>query len=209
MDKSLTIVLPLHNAERTLPGDVRSVLEVAAELTPRVEILLLDNGSDDDTFESAAELATRYPQVRVVHRPRRDGLADALRQIRSGIASDVVIVHDGSSRIHAEQLRGVWLQQQALAGAAPDRAGVSFADLRRPAATQPIMERVHRRLMGFRGMAPDRGASAPADGVIERLDAPTAGEPTAPARSGVGAIPPLPAMRPGVFGALSDFARGE
>ncbi|QDT67415.1 putative glycosyl transferase [Planctomycetes bacterium MalM25] len=208
----LTVVLPIHNAERTLRRDVSEVLEAAAELTPRVELLIVDDASTDDSYEAAAELARDYPQVRVVRRARRSDLRETLREVRANIASGVVIVHDGSSRVNADQLRLIWRQQQVL-GAVRDAqegpGGVSFADLRRPSMTQPAMEVAHRRLWGFQRMFGQTAEEAPAaeqevDG-SRRTDG--ASQPAPAANRGMGGVPNLPT--PSVLGSIADFALGE
>ncbi len=212
MDKSLTVVLPIHNAERTLRADVDAVLEASSELTARVEVLVVDDGSTDDSFETATELSIEFPQVRVLRRTGQGGLAEALRQIRAGVDSDVVIVHDGASRVNAGQLRRIWMQQQVLGGMA-DPTGVSFADLRRPAATHPAMENAHRRLLGFQRVKIDTPAARPSQPTaadpMERRDKPSRPTPARKAGTGVGVIPMLPAMPNSMFGAISDFAKGE
>ncbi|MEN0109523.1 MAG: glycosyltransferase [Planctomycetota bacterium] len=209
VEPSLTVVLPIHNAERTLRRDVADLLEAASDLTPNVDVLIVDDASSDDSFETASDLSHLYRQVRVLRRSSRRGLAQTLKEVQANIQSDVVIVHDGASRISGDQLRLVWRQQQVL-GAMRDqsagRQGVSFADLRRPAITQPAMEAAHRRLMGFQPVASNSesdgsGATAADDGA-RRDDA----HPTKPGR-GVGAVPPLP--RGNVLGSITSFALGE
>lgn len=212
MQPSLTVVLPIHNAERTLRRDVSEVLEAAAELTPRVELLVVDDASTDDSYEAAAELARDYPQVRVVRRSRRSELRETLREVRANIASDVVIVHDGSSRVNADQLRLIWRQQQVL-GAVRDAqegpGGVSFADLRRPSMTQPAMEVAHRRLWGFQRMFAPTPEPAETDEQHADSNRRTDGasQPAPANNRGMGGVPNLPT--PGVLGSIADFALGE
>jgi glycosyltransferase involved in cell wall biosynthesis len=207
VDKSLCVILPIHNAERTLLRDVSEVLDAAGELTSRVEVLIVDDGSHDDSFDVASELASRYPQVRVVRRATAGGLGEAIREVRGRVAADVVVVHDGASRVNAEQLRLLWRQQEVLGALRDDSAsgrGVSFADLRRPALTQPALENAHRRLMGFQRQSVVPPAEVSID-ASPRRDQASKPEPTQ--KKGVGVIPPLP--RPNLFGAITDFARGE
>lgn len=212
VESSLTVVLPVHNAERTLRRDVSDVLEAASELSSRVEVLIVDDASTDDSFESAAELARDYRQVRVLRRSRRQPLSDLLGEVRASIKSDVVIVHDGSSRVNPDQLRLIWRQQQVL-GAVRDaqegREGVSFADLRRPSMVQPAMEAAHRRLWGFQRVASSDATAAAAGTVISkdenrRADKASVGPKD---RRGMGVIPSLP--RANVLGSITDFALGE
>ena len=48
-NKSLTIVLPVHNGESRLTQFAGEILELASELTPHFSILVVDDGSTDDT----------------------------------------------------------------------------------------------------------------------------------------------------------------
>lgn len=212
MEPSLTVVLPIHNAERTLRRDVADILEAAADLTPLVDVLIIDDASTDETFETASDLAHLYRQVRVMRRSSRSGLGQTLKEVQASIASDVVIVHDGESRINGDQLRLVWRQQQVLGAMREQsggRQGVSFADLRRPAVTQPAMEAAHRRLMGFQpaaAVAPNEAAAAAPAEQPESNRRDDVAHPTKPGR-GVGAVPPLP--RGNVLGSITNFALGE
>ena len=58
LNKSLTIVLPVHNAESRLRKNVSELLELASELTAKFGVLIIDDGSTDATFEVAEELAS-------------------------------------------------------------------------------------------------------------------------------------------------------
>jgi GT2 family glycosyltransferase len=66
----ITAYIPAYNAARFLPGCIESLL--AQTLAP-VEILVIDDGSSDDS----AEIACRYPGVRVIRHQRNRGLAAA------------------------------------------------------------------------------------------------------------------------------------
>ena len=210
MDESLTIVLPVHDAERTLRNDVSRVLDAAADLTSDVRVLILDDASTDDTYDVASELAAQFRQVTATRKEHRGNLIEALRDIRSGIDSDVVIVHDGASRINPEQLRLIWTQQRMLGGLRADNGGVSFADLRRPSRNHPGLAEAHRRLLGFQRVkvdsTSDEGAPTPAaKPAMSRQD--DAEDVKRSEGKGVGQIPQLP--KPKFFGAITDFALGE
>lgn len=77
MDRRLTLLLPVRNAQASLNDHVSRILETVADLTTRFELVIVDRGSTDATTEVADELAHRYPQVRAVTRgPSPDALAD-------------------------------------------------------------------------------------------------------------------------------------
>jgi len=72
MNKAL-VVVPTYNERENLEPLVRAVL--AAD--PRVDLLVVDDGSPDGTGQVADALAAAEPRVRVLHRPQKQGLGKA------------------------------------------------------------------------------------------------------------------------------------
>ena len=60
---SLSIVLPVHNAEKTLAVKVAQLLDILPDLTTSFEILVINDGSTDHTDEVAYEIAREYPHL--------------------------------------------------------------------------------------------------------------------------------------------------
>jgi len=71
-DKAL-VVIPTYNEIQNLP---RIVPEVLAQ-DPRIEILVVDDGSPDGTGALADGLAAADPRVHVLHRSKKEGLGRA------------------------------------------------------------------------------------------------------------------------------------
>src|SRR4051812_18534567 len=80
----LTYFFPAHNEEANLRGLVEEALETLPGLAERFEVVIVDDGSRDDTARIADELAGAYGQVRAVHHPTNLGYGAALR---SGFAA--------------------------------------------------------------------------------------------------------------------------
>jgi len=59
----LSYILPVFNGERCLRNHVHRLLDILSDLTSEFEILILDDGSHDDTFNIATELSQAFPQV--------------------------------------------------------------------------------------------------------------------------------------------------
>jgi glycosyltransferase involved in cell wall biosynthesis len=108
MTPSLTFVLPVHNAERTLADNLADVLDVLADLTERFEVLLVDEGSTDHTTELAHDLAVQYPQLRVARRRPGDPPASVLQAGLSQTNGDVVLVQNRHARFSPSYLRQMW-----------------------------------------------------------------------------------------------------
>lgn len=108
MKTDLSILLPVHNAEDRLADGVASLLDVAPELTHRFDVLIIDDGSTDDTPEVAADLARQYPQVSVVRHPARLGLAEAIQTGLDNTEGEMVLVGDEQFGLDPDDLRQLW-----------------------------------------------------------------------------------------------------
>jgi glycosyltransferase involved in cell wall biosynthesis len=80
----LTYFFPAHNEEANVRGLVEEALETLPGLAETFEIVIVDDGSRDDTPRIADELAAAQPQVRAVHHHTNLGYGAA---IRSGFAA--------------------------------------------------------------------------------------------------------------------------
>jgi glycosyltransferase involved in cell wall biosynthesis len=203
---SLTIVLPVHNGESRLRSCVGEILELASELTPNFAVLIVDDGSTDDTLAAAEELSARYPQISVRRQHERRGVQRTLQELRRSVRSDVVIVHDGVSAIDPNQVRTLWRAHVARQiPTQPAQVRTDTAALADIGQTHAAMARAHSRLLGFQllaSQAEDANADAAPLSVPPRADAAHA-----KSQLGVGQIPPQP--RPKFLSALADFALGE
>jgi dolichyl-phosphate beta-glucosyltransferase len=75
----LSVIIPAHNEETRLPDTLRQVLEYAEKQTYPIEVLVVENGSMDHTFQIAQEFAARHPTIRVLQNNQR-GKGRAVRQ---------------------------------------------------------------------------------------------------------------------------------
>jgi dolichyl-phosphate beta-glucosyltransferase len=68
----LTLVLPCFNEAERLPGTLAALLAELPQGPGEVEVLVVDDGSTDETLAVACAIATRDARVRVIHsRPNR------------------------------------------------------------------------------------------------------------------------------------------
>jgi glycosyltransferase involved in cell wall biosynthesis len=204
-NKSLTIVLPVYNGESRLAQSVTQMLELASDLTPNFSILIVDDGSTDETASVAQELAVHYPQVIVERQRQRCGLGPIMSMVRRRVTSDVVIVHDGVTPIDAVQVRRLWRQRDAQSSPATTGIKRDMNDLAVVRATHDAMALVHGRVMGFQLLDPKAQDDKSTPAVAPPVNRPA--QPRPSDRSGVGQIPPLP--RPNFLSTLAEFTLGE
>jgi glycosyltransferase involved in cell wall biosynthesis len=108
VSQSLSVLLPVHNAERRLARDVQTILDVLPELTPNFNVLVIDNGSTDETSEVAAGLARRYPQVNFVRHPRRMAVDGAIESGLDNSDGDIVLVADEQQGLDMHDMQRLW-----------------------------------------------------------------------------------------------------
>ncbi len=77
MDKPfLSIIIPAHNEEHRLPHTLESLYTYLATQPYSFDVWVVENGSQDQTFRLAQELAQRYQGLNVLHEDERGkGLA--------------------------------------------------------------------------------------------------------------------------------------
>jgi hypothetical protein len=118
----LSVVVPLPSVQSSLAAWAERLLECAAELAPRFEVLLVAEGASELALENAWELARRYPQIRVVEPRQLPGTSAATNQGVQAARGKTVIVIDAAAAVSPSCLRELWNRQQEewrrLAGAA-------------------------------------------------------------------------------------------
>jgi len=97
VNRSLTVLLPVRDAQSTLAATVGQVLEMASDLSERFELLIIDDGSSDATSEVAFDLSRSYPQIRTIHHSTPMGEEAALQSGLAQSRGDVVFVRHGPS----------------------------------------------------------------------------------------------------------------
>ena len=86
----VSIVVPAYNEEETLEIVVRKLLQL-----PHLrEVVIVDDCSKDRTAEIARQLASEYPQVKVVHHTVNSGKTEALKTGFQHTTGEIVIVQD-------------------------------------------------------------------------------------------------------------------
>lgn len=91
------VVMPAYQAARHLPSVIERVLSV--NLPGLAAIIIVDDGSTDDTFAVASALAAQHPALKVVRRARNDGYGAAMKD---GLAAALAAGADQIACVHAD-----------------------------------------------------------------------------------------------------------
>jgi cellulose synthase/poly-beta-1,6-N-acetylglucosamine synthase-like glycosyltransferase len=143
---SLSIIVPVRNAEETLSGQLHELLELAADLTGSFEILVVDDGSNDQTAEVARELARRYPQLRCIRHQSTRGRDMAVKTGLAQATGRTVLVCEDTA-FSPTDLRRLWSLRQ-------DRELVMARTQKQPGVLDPdLLERLTTWGQSLRNLA--------------------------------------------------------
>ncbi|MFT4970129.1 MAG: glycosyltransferase involved in cell wall biosynthesis [Chitinophagales bacterium] len=100
----LSIVIPSYNEEESLPELHQWILKVMKEHGFSFEIIFIDDGSKDRTWEVIEQLAQEDSQVRAIKFQRNYGKAAALQMGFQAAKGDVVVTMDADLQDSPEEL---------------------------------------------------------------------------------------------------------
>ena len=75
----LTVIAPMYNEADNIETTISMIKETLSDFDKPWELLLVDDGSDDNTLEIARRFETKMPNLRVLHYPLNRGRGKALR----------------------------------------------------------------------------------------------------------------------------------
>ena len=95
----LSVFFPAYNDGGTIASVVISAVKVAGSITSDFEVIVVNDGSSDDTARILDELARIYPtHVRVVHHPKNRGYGGALRTGFASATKEFIFYTDGDGQ---------------------------------------------------------------------------------------------------------------
>jgi hypothetical protein len=107
---SLSTLLPVRNAQSSLESMLNQLLEILPELTPRWDVLVVENGSTDATVEVAHELARHYPQIQLAVNATPQTASQIMRSGLNLTTGDVILYRKEDSSASLFDIPKLWQQ---------------------------------------------------------------------------------------------------
>lgn len=98
----VTVLIPAYNEAAVIATSTRAAL---ASDYPALEVLVLDDGSSDDTARVAAEAMAGDARGEVVRDPHNRGKAERLNRGFARARHDIVVVTDADAHLHPHAVR--------------------------------------------------------------------------------------------------------
>lgn len=100
----LSIFFPFWNEEQNIESVVRNCIPVAEKVAHRWEIIMVDDGSSDNTLKIAERLSKQNKHLRVIaHSPNR-GYGSALKDGFSNSQYNIIVFTDGDGQFDFSQV---------------------------------------------------------------------------------------------------------
>jgi glycosyltransferase involved in cell wall biosynthesis len=104
----LSVFFPAYNDSGTIASMVVQAVMTARTLTPDYEVIVVNDGSPDQTGEVLAELASVYPTVRIVTHAKNRGYGGALQTGFSSATKDLIFYTDGDAQYDPREMKRLW-----------------------------------------------------------------------------------------------------
>jgi glycosyltransferase involved in cell wall biosynthesis len=102
---SITAFFPAYNDGGTIPSMVLTALLALRQVTDDYEVVVVNDGSADYTAAVLEELASRCPELRVIHHPQNQGYGGALRSGFAAATKEWVFYTDGDAQYNPLEIR--------------------------------------------------------------------------------------------------------
>lgn len=101
----ITIFFPVYNDENTIASMTEKCIQVLKEIASKYEVIIINDGSPDNSGAVADEMANKYEYVRVIHHPQNKGYGAAIKSGLENAQYEWVCFTDGDDEYDIEDLR--------------------------------------------------------------------------------------------------------
>ncbi|MBL8219597.1 MAG: glycosyltransferase family 2 protein [Bryobacterales bacterium] len=102
--ESISVFFPAYNDAPSLPGLIERTFAVLLQHFPQHEVIVVNDGSFDNTAVVLEQLQQHYPALRVVTHPENRGYGAALRTGFASARNDLVFYTDGDGQYDPSEL---------------------------------------------------------------------------------------------------------
>ena len=98
----VSVIVPCFNAERTIKTALESLI---AQSWKKLEIIVVDDCSEDNTVSVIESLSTKYPQIKLIKQPKNGGAYRARNTGLSVAKGSFITTHDADDWSHPQKIQ--------------------------------------------------------------------------------------------------------
>jgi len=102
---SLSFVLPMYNEAEIIRESIQAVTSIATHLTDDYEIIVVDDGSTDESVSIVEELVKKDERLRVITLEKNSRFAGALKKGLESATKETIIYTDSDLGIDEEDIK--------------------------------------------------------------------------------------------------------
>jgi dolichol-phosphate mannosyltransferase len=76
----LTVVMPAYNEENNIKSSIKAIYENISRMTPDFELLVINDGSTDNTGQIIDVLSRKYKKIRIIHHCMNMGFGYTIKE---------------------------------------------------------------------------------------------------------------------------------
>ena len=137
----LSVIIPAYNEESRLPKTLESVYQFLHLRGRSFEIVVVDDGSHDNTAEVVREYGKSHPEVRVVSYQPNRGKGYAVRVGMLAGKGETLLIDDADGSSPIEEVERL---EAAIAGG----ADIAIGSRAKPDESRKIVALAHRKFIG-------------------------------------------------------------
>lgn len=107
MTTTLSVIVPAFNEAQNLSGAVEGILRAIGDRLSDYEVIIVNDGSRDNTGLLAEELAKQNPHIRVIHHPVNQGLGASFRTGINASRLDYLMWVPGDNDVDPESIKEI------------------------------------------------------------------------------------------------------
>ena len=108
MRESLSVILPVRDIQSQIQDRVQDLLERLSELSSDVQLIAVDDQSEDATPEILDDLRRKYPQLNVIRNNRSVGPAQSVEAVLCLARGEFIFLHQSYEPIDFEEVLQLW-----------------------------------------------------------------------------------------------------
>lgn len=105
-NKKICITIPAYNEEETIQAVVKSAISSVSKITSKYEVLLVNDGSKDNTLKEMFLLKKRFGnKVRIIHHKNNKGFSGALKACYENANGDFIFLGPADGQFDFSEIK--------------------------------------------------------------------------------------------------------